>query len=195
MSMENYAVFIAPKGSKVEGIALAINKERSDASEVRRLFVKKHKAWGSYGSDYGLRGLIFKDSTPPPLGWRKDTKEGTRAGYVAVPALKTPEGKALQAEIRALPKLPNSDTFTQRIGTDWVTGRSSESRTGLALFKCWYEQIGDTLFVMCPWKYAKQKDEESRPELTEKNRTSFHPEGCEPSSLSAYYAAKEKSAK
>lgn len=191
MSIENYAVFIAPSGGKIEGIALQLNKDRHKANVVRSKFVKACGALGTFGSDYGLRGLIFKDGSTLPVGWRADAKNGSHLGSVAIPALKTPEGKKYAVELKALPALPGSDSFTRLIGTDWVSGRSSASRTGLVLMKCWFEKIDETLFVMVPWKHASETDDDNGVELTEKNRTCFKPEGCEQVGLSRYYAAKE----
>ncbi len=74
-------------------------KERMAAhSKARIAFMKRHgfsKAARSYGYEWSMIGVAEKTDRP---GWRWKAAE-----RYSVPALKTPEGKAIKAELKALP--------------------------------------------------------------------------------------------
>ncbi len=192
MSLESYAVHIAPKGGKIDQIATSIDAERQTASDQRNAFATSKGAIGTYGRDSGVTGLLFpyEDDTQQraklPDGWRQEVR--TEHGVVAMPKAKdrTKEARALtkqlKAELAALPKLPGAMEFSSRIGTSWVI-------VGLKMRQASFERIGDTLFVFTPW--VSQQDETGNLDDDDKAKTAFQPEGCERVGLSVYYAAKE----
>jgi len=196
MSIESYAVHIAPRGGKIDLIVDEITEARKAAQAKRWEYAKALGAIGLNQSEHGVAGLIFKDGAVLPDGWKRvcSCADGFVAELKATGQKKEQRAahKARREELSALPALPGADQFTKRIGTDWVLSYAGEGR-GLAMLKCWCHRIGETTFVMTPWTTEKDEAGENVHEEspTEKTRKAFSPEGCERVGLSAYYAAKE----
>jgi hypothetical protein len=192
MSLESYAVHIAPRGGKIDLIVDQIAVERQAASDARLAYSQAKGAIGSYQSESSVSGLLFKENAALPEGWAKQSYfEG---GIIAVPKAKDrtkvarDQVKAIKAELAALPRLPGAMAFTSRIGGNQVIIPASGG-SGFAMASCFYERIGETTFVFTPW--ATKRAETGNLDDDNTVKTAFHPEGCERVGLSAYYAAKE----
>lgn len=196
MSIESYAIHIAPRGGKIDLIVDEINAKRNAAMEARHEYSKARGACGLYQTERSVSGLLFKQDDALPEGWVKsfDTEEGFVAELKATGRTKAERAahKARVEEMAALPKLPGADEFTKAIGTDWKAAYAGPGM-GLALLKCWYSRLGETTFVMTPWTTKADEHGENIHEKppTEKTKIAFLPEGCERVGLSVYYAAKE----
>ena len=195
MSMEQYAIHIAPRGGKIDLIVDEIALARTHAQIVRSDYVRSKRAIGLYCNESSVSGLIFKEDAPVPSGWKKDSY--TEDGYIATPKARDKtkaakeEVKAIRDELATLPRLAGGREFTNHIGTGDVI--VPNGRGSFSMLSCWFERVGETTFVMTPWHTAKDLTGENvGAELpTEKTRTAFLPEGCERVGLSAYYKAKE----
>ncbi len=177
MSMEKYAIFTAPEGTIAHKAAEDIGHKRVHAQMARREFTKLHGAECLYGSDHCLTGIIFTEGAELPLGWRKKTD--VAEGVLAIPDKKKPAGKRIHTEMRALPRLPNHEEFTNAIGGNMVF-------THNALMWCWYARYNGTLFVMTPIHAGDDNCDENA-----KLDKFVTPVGCERVPLSVFYAAKE----
>ncbi len=190
MSLESYAVHIAPRGGKIDLIVDAISTERQTASDARWAYSRAKGAVGLYQNESAVDSLIFKDVSALPEGWAKVAY--CEDGVTAKPKAKdrTKESRALtktlKAELSALPRLPGAWEFTNRIGGAQVIGGQGGA---FCLMNCFYERVGETTFVFTPWS-TKQQETGNLDDATVK--TAFLPEGCERVGLSVYYAAKEK---
>ena len=197
MSIESYAIHIAPRGGKIDLIVDEINAKRNDAMVKRHDYSKARGACGLYQTERSVSGLLFKEGDVLPEGWVKafDAEDGIIAELKATGRTKAERTahKARVEEMAALPKLPGADEFTKQIGSNWVAAYAGPG-LGLALLKCWYSRLGETTFVMTPWTTKADELGENIHEKppTEKTKIAFHPEGCERVGLSVYYAAKEK---
>ena len=195
MSMEQYAIHIAPRGGKVDLIVDEIALARTHAQIVRSDYVRSKRAIGLYCNDSSVSGLIFKEDAPVPSGWKRDSY--TADGYIATPKARDKtkvareEVKSLKAELAALPRLAGGEEFTKRIGTGAII--VPNGRGSFSMLSCWYERVGETTFVMTPWHTSSDVTGDNvNGELPkEKTRTAFLPEGCERVGLSVYYKAKE----
>lgn len=196
MSIEAYAIHIAPRGQKIDLIVDEITAQRTAAQQKRWEYAKARGAIGMNQNEHAVAGLIFKDGTLLPEGWRRvcSCEDGFIAELKATGRTKAERDahRARKEELNSLPTMKGADAFTKLIGSDWVMAYSSENR-GLALLKCWFHRIGETTFVMTPWTTKKDETGENTHEEppTAKTRVAFLPEGCERVGLSAYYAAKE----
>ncbi len=168
MSIEHYAIFRAPEHSPAYVFAHDIMRERQAAHEVRCAFASEIKAEGLWASDAQVTGAVFIAPLPP--GWRKS--HDIETGVIAKPDCKTKIGKELKAKLAALPVMPDSWAYTKRIGGPTLI-------IGRVMRYCFFEQIGDAVFVMSPLP-----DAENKVKL-------FEPSGCERVPLSVYFAAKE----
>lgn len=170
MDIENYALFIAPKGSVPHTIVDDMYRQRREAQAARDAFMQKHKAGGAYGNDRAIVGLLFKRDAQLPVGWRAD-RTSIDDHIVALPAKKTPEGKAIDKELTALPRLHDCDWLSRQLKVGGVIRNRY-------WFKAWTEDIGDTRILGIPLTI-----EANQPEVT--------PEGCTRIKVSEYYALKE----
>lgn len=194
MSLENYAIHIAPRGGKIDLIVDEINAARQTAFDTRTAYSRSKGAIGLYQNESSVAGLLFAKDAILPDGWAVDSREGNHV--VAVPKSKdrtkqsraqTNELKAEMAALPALPALSGSRAFTACIGSSEVI-TSSDSGHGFALRACSFERIGEVTFVFTPWS---TKTDETGEVTDAKVTTAFLPEGCERVGLSVYYAAKE----
>lgn len=199
MSIESYAIHIAPRGGKIDLIVDEISTARQAAHDKRIEYSKAKGAIGVYQTDRAVSGLLFPAGASLPEGWVKshDDEDGIVAELKATGRTKEARAahKARVDEMAALPKKPGADEFTKRIGTDWKMVYAGPGR-GLSLLKCWYERLGEVTFVMTPWTTQADEHGENIHEKppTEKTRIAFLPEGCERVPLSRYYQAKEATA-
>lgn len=177
MSIENYAVYRATPGSRCDIAAKKLIADREAARDARLVFSRSINALGTYGNEVGVVGVIFARDTELKTGWRKDCMIAD--GIVAVPNKRTPEGKVFAKQLRELPQIPGSMAFTHAIGGSWVV-------VGRAGRLCYFERIGDELFVFTPYTTGEGNEEPVR-----ETRKSFHPDGCEPVKLSEFFAIKE----
>jgi len=196
MSLENYALHIAPRGGKVDLIVDAIMAQRSAAHDVRLAFAISKGAIGTYGTETGVSALVFAEGATLPDGYILITR--IESGIVAAPKAKDrtkasrDATRTLKAQLSALPRMTGASEFTAQIGSSHVLG-AHESGRGFALRACFFERVGDTTFVFTPWSNKQQVTGDSRDDAN--TMTAFHPEGCKEVGLSAYYLAKEKAAK
>lgn len=128
-------------------------------------WAKKHGAEGFYppsrswgGEPSNIRALSFKrDKAPNDSAWIGAGRGyEARHGYVALKPSKRPAGKALQAEVDALPKWPGYGTAIDHLGaiTDLCTegegGRVSNGSVGYSDGKVHFTvpcQVGDRYFI------------------------------------------------
>lgn len=195
MSLEHYAVHIAPRGGKIDLIVDSIQNERENASSVRWAYAESKGAIGLYQNENGVSGLIFAAKAPLPEGWQKTSTYGEEDGVVAEPKSKdrTVVGRhahlTRKAELTNLPRLPGAQEFSNRIGGSMMVLGAHESGRGFAMRSCYYERVGDITFVFTPW-FTKQQETGNLADDA-KVKTAFLPDGCERVGLSAYYLAKE----
>ena len=192
MSLEAYAVHIAPRGGKIDLVVDAINGERERALKARHEFAKSKGSFGTYGTDHGVTALAFKADSALPDGYVRvcDCKGGIIAESKAKDRTKAERHNHAirKKELADLPRLPGASEFSHNIGCGEVFGAHDSGR-GMCLRSAFYERIGEVTFVFTPW-FTKQ-EETGNLDDDNKARTAFHPEGCDRVGLSAYYAAKE----
>ena len=180
MNIEFYNSFVAPEGSETHSIIKSILAERQKAHQVQANFVLSRKADSFYANERGVWGLVYKDARPTDKALKKYPRH-TGEGYAYTPRLNTPEGKALSAEMAALPTAPANEAFAKRCkGPSFIIhGR----------FMCspHIEKVNDKWFVFWP----KTDDDETAASKDISEKTPFTPPGCRPAKLSEYYAAKE----
>lgn len=197
MSMEDYAVHIAPRGGKIDLIVDKINAARQTAYEKRLEYSRAKGASGLYHTESSVSGLIFEKETDIPEGWKLSFRHVD--GIVAVPAkakdrtkAARESAKAIRDELSKLPDLPGAWNFTNEIGAAQViTGGGDNGR--FRLLNCWFERVGDVTFVMTPWHTKKDEtgELEALGEREKSVKVAFQPEGCERVPLSVYYATCE----
>lgn len=193
MSLEHYAIHIAPRGGKIDLIVDEIDAARQAAFDERLAYSRSKGAIGLYQCEANVSALVFADNAKLPDGWAVSSR--TLDGVIAAPKAKdrTKESraqtKASKAEMAALPRIPGAREFTNRIGGSMVLGSPDGGGHGFAMRECYYHRIGETTFVMTPWSTKR----EETGDLTADNvvKTAFLPEGCERVPLSRYYMVKE----
>jgi hypothetical protein len=199
MSLEHYAIHIAPKGGTVDKIVDEVAALRLAAAKQRTDYSRSKGAVGVYASESSVSGLLFKDESSIPEGWSVYYKPEGCDSVVALPAKAKDRTKAARAaakaikdEVAALPALPGASLFTRKIGASEVITAGDSGR--FSLRGCYYHRLGDTTFVMTPWttKADEAGENVGAKAPTEKTRIAFHPEGCERVAMSVFYAAKEK---
>ncbi len=193
MSLENYAIHIAPRGGKIDLLVDEFEAKRQVASDTRWAYARSKGAIGLYQNEHSVSGLVFLNEESIPNGWAKEYT--IESGVVASPKSKdrTKEArlltKTIKAELAALPRLVGADEFTGHIGSAKVLS-TPETGRGFCLRSCIFERIGETTFIMTPW--VTKQEETGNLDDDAKTKTAFLPEGCERVGLSVYYAAKEK---
>jgi hypothetical protein len=195
MSIETYAIHIAPKTGRIASIIDGIWAQRKEALAKRWEFAKSKGATGLYHHEKALTGLIFDNDSAIPEGWAKDFSQDS--GFVAIPKAKDrtkiarEKLKADRAELAALPPMFGSREFSAQIGCGEIF-RFIEGR--FAISPAYFERVGDVTFVMTPWttKADERGDNMDHASPTLKNRIAFLPDECERVGLSVYYAEKEK---
>jgi len=194
MSIEAYAVHIAPRGGKIDLIIDSIISDRKAAQEARMEYARSKGAFGTYASEARVEGLTFKEGAELPEGWATlfTTEQND---VVAAPKAKNrtkverEATKARQRELSNLPSLPGVEKFTSRIGGNQIITKNP-SGPGFSMLSCCFERIGDTTFVLTPW--STKREETGNLDDDNVTKTAFLPEGCERVGLSVYYAAKER---
>lgn len=104
--MKTERFFVADKDSPLRAEILRIVNVRRKNHAALRKFMKKHGVTNAYGTTPAQYRFDVKDADPA-----KWTKTKPRRGvYYYVPKRTTPEGKALLAEVKALPEMPTVES-------------------------------------------------------------------------------------
>jgi hypothetical protein len=107
------------------------------------------------GFDGAISSLIFL-TKEAPAGWRKAKGLSTDGYERWIPAVRSPEGKALVKEIATLEVLPSHDEFCEKFGFPRAVNVKGPNSTGMWALApgsfdfCTIGWIGDTYWIVLP---------------------------------------------
>lgn len=186
MNIENRLIFVARPGGKTDTMARKFMADRVTAAQARCAYAKSKGSRATYGTEGGVYGLVFP-ADKLPAGWRSSKKKcaDDPADVVAIPNLKDKLlGRALKAELTALPSLPDGWTFNNLLGFGGMF-------SGMKIFFANCMPLGEKIIVTVPRYDRVEKDGELPVEDMNGNSKQFVPEDCDQIKASEYFALVE----
>lgn len=173
-------------------------RERAQAvTEAYGAYAEAKGGIGHVRLGRGLGGVIFKGE--PPVGWREHRtpcRDGARFAKPVKRGAGAAEGKALQAEIDALPKLPSDDEFCDRFSFPRQVEYTAEGREGFASIHqgfwqtaqiAWIDK-GDSFYIVLPDFAGRVAELEAKGWVVTPREWKL-PAGLKPSSRARYELA------
>lgn len=151
--MKTERFFVAGKNSPLRAELLRIANVRRKNHAALRKFMKKHGVTNAYGTE--PKQYRFDVDNADPVKWAKTKPQ--RGQFFYVPKKTTPEGKALRAEVNALPDMPTLES-----AINIVPGLNSNFPMVFTESRAYYPFIrfhsGDLTIVIVPTVDKKPKN-------------------------------------